>query len=71
MKAVLGGRLCNAPYWNPNRFNQLLNRAWRSVGTVPNTTVYVIWLSLESIAAVGFLGLLAYSAIVFAAARLR
>jgi hypothetical protein len=48
-----------------------LNRAWRRVGTVPNTTVYVIWLSLESIAAVGFLGLLAYLAIVFAATRLR
>jgi hypothetical protein len=47
------------------------NRAWRRVGTVPNTTVYVVWLSLESIAAVGFLGLLAYSAIMFAVTRLR
>lgn len=47
------------------------NRAWRGVDTVPNTTVYVVWLSPESIAAVGFLGLLAYSAITFAFARLR
>lgn len=46
-------------------------RAWRRVGAVPNTTVYVIWLSLESIAAVGFLGLLAYPVITFAVARLR
>ena len=47
------------------------NRAWRRVGTVPNTAVHVIWLSLESITAAGFLGLLAYSAIMFAITRLR
>jgi hypothetical protein len=47
------------------------NRAWRRVGIVPNTTVYVIWLSLESLAAVGFLCVLAYPAIMFAVARLR
>jgi hypothetical protein len=47
------------------------NRAWRRVGTVPNTTVYVIWLSLESIAAVGFLAALAYPDVLFAVARLR
>ena len=47
------------------------NRAWRRFGAVPNTTVYVIWLSLESIAAVGFLGLLACPVITFAVARLR
>lgn len=47
------------------------NRAWRRVGTVPNTTVYVLWLSLESIAAAGFLGALAYPAMTFAIARLR
>lgn len=47
------------------------NRAWRRVGTVSSTTVYVIWLSLESIAAVGLLGVLAYPIILFANARLR
>jgi hypothetical protein len=47
------------------------NRAWRRVGAVPNTTAYVIWLSLESIAGAGVLGLLLYSAIMFIVTRLR
>jgi hypothetical protein len=55
----------------PIALTNYFNRAWRRVGTITNTTVYVIWLSLESIAAVAFLGLVAYPAIVFAVARLR
>lgn len=47
------------------------NHAWRRVSAVPNRTTYVIWLSLESIAAMGFLGLLAYTIITFAVAHLR
>ena len=47
------------------------NRAWRRVGAVPNTTAYVLWLSLESIAGAGVLGLLLYSAIMFIVTRLR
>ncbi len=47
------------------------NRAWRRVGTVSNRTVYVVWLSLESIAAAGLLGILAYASISFAVARFR
>ncbi len=46
------------------------NRAWRRVATVPNRTAYVIWLSLESIAGVGLLGILAYATISFAVTRL-
>ena len=47
------------------------NRAWRRAGMVPNRAAYVIWLSLESIAAVGLLGVLAYPAIIVAISRLR
>jgi hypothetical protein len=46
------------------------NREWRRARSVPNTA-YVIWLSLESVAAFAFLLLLPYPAILFAAARLR
>ena len=38
---------------------------------VPNRATYVSWLSLESIAAVGLLGVLAYPAIIVAISRLR
>jgi len=47
------------------------NRAWRRVGTVSNRTAYVVWLSLESIAGAGLLGILAYASISFAVARFR
>jgi hypothetical protein len=47
------------------------NRAWRRVGAVADTTAYVIWLSLESIAGAGVLRLLLYSATMFVATRLR
>jgi hypothetical protein len=47
------------------------NRAWRRVGTVPNRTAYVVWLSLESIAGMGVLGILAYSGGTFVVAHFR
>lgn len=71
VKAMLLAGYATLLVGTPIALINYFNRAWRRVGTVPNTTVYVIWLSLESIAAVGFLGLLAYSAIMFAVTRLR
>ena len=47
------------------------NRAWRRVSSVPNRTEYVFWLSLESIAGVGVLGLLTYLTVSFAITHLR
>ena len=55
----------------PVAFVAYLNQAWRRVGAVPNRAAYVIWLSFESIAAMGVLGVLAYGAITFVATRLR
>jgi hypothetical protein len=34
--------------------------AWRKVGSVPNRTSYIVWLGLETSAAVGVLGLVVY-----------
>ena len=45
------------------------NRAWRRVRAVPNRTEYVIWMSLESIAGIGLLGVLAYATVAFAWAQ--
>ena len=47
------------------------NRAWRRVETVPNRIAYIIWMSLESIAGAGLLGILAYATVSFALARFR
>lgn len=47
------------------------NRAWRRAATVPNKTAYLIWMSLESIAGAGLLGILAYATVSFAAAHFR
>ena len=47
------------------------NRAWRRVSTVPNRTAYIIWMSLETVAGVGLLGVLAYATVSFAVARFR
>jgi len=47
------------------------NRAWRRVSIVPNRTAYLIWMSLESIAGAGLLGILAYATVSFAIARFR
>ena len=47
------------------------NRAWRRVAAVPNRTAYVIWLTLESIAGVGLLGILAYATVSVAIAHFR
>ena len=46
-------------------------QAWRRVGTVPNKTVYFIWVGLENVAAVAVLALMAYPVVAFAVARLR
>jgi hypothetical protein len=48
-----------------------LNRAWRRATTVPNRTVYLIWMSLESIAGAGLLAILAYATVSFAVAHFR
>ena len=71
VKAIVAAGYVTLLIATPIALVSYFNRAWRRVRTVPNTTVYVIWLSLESIAALGFLVLLAYSAMLFAAARLR
>lgn len=47
------------------------NRQWRRVRSVPNRSAYVLWLSLESIAAMGVLGLLAYALVTAVVSRLR
>jgi hypothetical protein len=55
----------------PIALTSYFNRAWRLVATVPNRTAYVIWLSLESIAGAGLLGILAYATISFAIGHFR
>lgn len=47
------------------------NRAWRRAATVSNRAAYVTWLSLETVAGAGVVGLLAYVAIAFVVARFR
>lgn len=47
------------------------NRAWRRASTVPNRTAYVIWMSLESVAGAGLLGVLAYATVSLAMAHFR
>ena len=47
------------------------NQAWRRVSTVPNRTAYIIWMSLETVAGAGLLGVLAYATVSFAMARFR
>ena len=55
-----------AAYWlllligTPIAFFSYFNRAWRHTRAVPNRASYVAWLSLETIAAIGFLALLSY-----------
>ena len=47
------------------------NRAWRRASTVQNRTPYVIWMTLESAAGAGLLGVLAYATVSFAMAQFR
>ena len=47
------------------------NRQWRRVGSVPNRAAYVLWLSLESIAATAVVGLLAYALVTATVLRVR
>lgn len=46
-------------------------RAWRRATAVPNRTEYLIWISLESVAGAGLLGILLYATVSFAAATFR
>jgi hypothetical protein len=71
VKAILATGYATLLLGTPIALIAYFNQAWRRVDTVPNTTTYVIWLSLESIAAVGLLGVLAYPAVLFVVARLR
>jgi hypothetical protein len=70
-KAIMAAGYVTLLIASPIALVSYFNREWRRARSGPNTTVYVIWLSLESVAALGFLVLLVYSAILFAAARLR
>jgi hypothetical protein len=70
-KAIVGTGYVTLFIATPIALFRYFNGAWRKVRTVPNTTAYMIWLSLESVAALGFLVLLAYSAVLFAGARWR
>jgi hypothetical protein len=47
------------------------HRAWRRATTVPNRTAYIIWMSLETVAGAGLLGVLAYATVSVAMARFR
>jgi hypothetical protein len=71
VKAVVAVVYASFFIGTPIALASYFNQAWRRVRTVPNRTTYVIWLSLESIAGMGFLGLLAYTTITFAVAHLR
>ncbi len=55
----------------PIALTTYFNQAWRRVATVPNRTAYVIWLTLESIAGAGLLGILAYATFTFAISHFR
>ena len=70
-KAIAAAGYATLLVTTPIALIRYFNRAWRRVSTVENKIVYVIWLSLESTAAVCVLGLLAYSAFLFAVTRLR
>jgi len=71
VKAIVAAGYVTLLVSTPVALINYFNWAWRRVGVVPNTTVYVIWLSLESIAALSFLGVLACSAVMFLVAALR
>jgi hypothetical protein len=47
------------------------NRAWCRIAEVPNRTAYVVWLSLESIAGILLLGVLAYATLSLTVFRFR
>ncbi len=71
VKAILAAGYATLLIATPISLSAYFNRAWRRVGTVSNTTVYVIWIGLESVAALGLLGVLAYPVIIYALARFR
>ena len=71
LKVIVAAGYITLLIGNAIALTDYFNRAWRRVGTVTDPTVYVMWLSLESIAAAAFLGLAAYPAVIFAVAHLR
>jgi hypothetical protein len=46
-------------------------QAWKRLGTVPNRTAYMVWVGLETFAALFVLFGLAYSTVIFAGTRFR
>ena len=71
VKAIVAAGFATLLVGTPMALATYFNRAWRRVGTVPNRTAYVVWLSLESIAGIGILGILVYATVTFAVARFR
>jgi hypothetical protein len=57
--------------WTPIALVTYFSRSWRRVAAVPNRTAYVIWMSLETVAGAGLLGILAYAMVSFAISRFR
>jgi len=71
VKAIVAAGLATLLIGTPIALATYFNRAWRRVAAVPNRTAYVLWLSLESIAGIGGLGILVYATVTFAVARFR
>jgi len=71
VKAIVAAGLATLLIGTPIALATYFNRAWRRVAAVPNRTAYVLWLSLESIAGIGVLGILVYATVTFAVARFR
>ncbi len=71
VKALVSGMSVLLLTGTPIALIGYFNRAWRRVDAVPNRVAYVTWLSLETIAGVGLVGMLGYAAITFTIARLR
>jgi quinol-cytochrome oxidoreductase complex cytochrome b subunit len=46
-------------------------QAWQRLSTVPNRTAYMVWIGLETVAALFVLFGLAYSTVIFAVTRFR
>ena len=71
VKPIVAGGFATLLVGTPIALATYFSRAWRRVGTVPNRTAYVVWLSLESIAGIGVIGILVYATVTFAVARFR
>jgi hypothetical protein len=71
VKAIVAAGFATLLVGTPIALATYFNRAWRRVGTAPNRTAYVVWLSLESMAGIGALGILVYATVTVAVARFR